>query len=241
VAPLVTTRNDRPESPLGLRDRQILKGLLTGAALAEKPQENAGRLLVGLQIYRAVHKALQSTTTQPVDESFDPLTLAMVRRANVFLAMKAKSEDAQVIRADGGSDRDVEQHTITRREIADLGNIRGETVKSLVEFLLQQGEYGLKKFCTIGTNRAIEKKHGWPSQDLRQLTRLLLPWGLKPVRTRFSHLQAQGLITAERNAGNQPWIYRLPEALGSADSPFRSLPKPDDLERDAITAREEVP
>jgi hypothetical protein len=241
LAPLVASGNVRPEPPLGLRDRQILKGLLAGAALVQKGQENDARLLVELEVYRAVYKALQSTATQPVDEVFDPLALAMVRRTNVFLAMKTKSDEPKIARTDAGTDEGQEQRTTTRREIADLGNTRGPTVKSLVEFLLRQGAEGLKKFCTIGTNRAIEKKEGWPSQDVQQLVRLLLPWGPKQVRTRFAHLQAQGLITAERAAANQPWIYRLPEALSSANSPFRSLPKPDDLERGAIAAGKEVP
>lgn len=241
LTPLVASSNARPESPLGLRDRQILKGLLAGAALVQKGLENGTDLLAELEVYRAVYNALKSPATQPVDEAFDPLTLAMVRRANVFLAMKAKSEEPKVARADAGIGPDQEPRTITRREIADLGNIRGETVKRLVEFLLQQGAEGLKKFCTIGTNRAIEKKEGWPLQDVQQLVRLLLPWGPKQVRTRFAHLQAQGLITAERAAANQPWIYRLPEALSSTNSPFRSLPKPDDLERGAIAAGKEVP
>ncbi len=241
MTPLVASSNARPESPLGLRDRQILKGLLAGAALVQKGLENGTDLLAELEVYRAVYNALKSPATQPVDEAFDPLTLAMVRRANVFLAMKAKSEEPKVARADAGIGPDQEPRTITRREIADLGNIRGETVKRLVEFLLQQGAEGLKKFCTIGTNRAIEKMEGWPLQDVQQLVRLLLPWGPKQVRTRFAHLQAQGLITAERAAANQPWIYRLPEALSSTNSPFRSLPKPDDLERGAIAAGKEVP
>ncbi|HEX9597627.1 MAG TPA: hypothetical protein VF982_12155, partial [Anaerolineales bacterium] len=72
-----------------------------------------------------------AAATQPGDEFFDPLVLAMVRRANVYLVMKANAQEMKKARADAVADQGQELCTITRREIADLGNTRGKTVKSL--------------------------------------------------------------------------------------------------------------
>jgi hypothetical protein len=238
LSPLVVNQVIDQESPLSLRERQILKGLLVGAALVRKTQEygDDGLILVELQDYRVVYKALQSTTTQPAGDSFDPLVLAMVRRANAYLLMKAQEKENKRARADAPTGAVEEERTITRREIADLGNTRGKTVERLLNFLLQQGPEGVAIFCSIGTTRVIKKEDGWPSRDNPELAKLLLTWGPKQTRTRFAFLQAKGLITAEREAANKPWVYGLPEALANPASPFRSLPKPEELERGLATA-----
>src|SRR5581483_10591163 len=195
-----------------------------------------GLIPVELQDYRVVYKALQSTTTQPAGESFDPLVLAMVNRANAYLLMKAQEKEKKLARADAPVGAVEDERTITRREIADLGNTRGKTVERLLHFLLQQGPEGVRIFCSIGTTRVIKEQDGLPSREYRELAKLLLTWGPKQTRTRFAFLHSKGLITAEREAANQPWVYELPEALANATSPFRSLPEPEELERGVATA-----
>jgi len=239
LSPLVANQTiDNGKAPLSLRERQILKGLLVGAALVRKTEVNGrdGLIPVELQDYRVVYKALQSTTTQPAGESFDPLVLAMVNRANAYLLMKAQEKEKKLARADAPVGAVEDERTITRREIADLGNTRGKTVERLLHFLLQQGPEGVRIFCSIGTTRVIKEQDGLPSREYRELAKLLLTWGPKQTRTRFAFLHSKGLITAEREAANQPWVYELPEALANATSPFRSLPEPEELERGVATA-----
>jgi hypothetical protein len=238
LSPLVVNQTiDQGEGSLSLRERQILKGLLVGAALVRKIEVNGrdGLVLVELQDYRVVYKALQSTATQPAGQSFDPLVLAMVRRANAYLLMKAQEKESKQARADAPAGVIEDDRAITRREIADLGNTRGKTVEKLLDFLLQQGPVGVRIFGSIGTTRVIKEQGDLPSRDSRELAKLLLSWGPKQTRTRFAFLHSKGLITAEREAANKPWVYELPEALANAASPFRSLPKPDELERGVAT------
>lgn len=218
---------------LGFREREILRSLLVGAAVCRKVQEGVLDNLwcVSHQDYHAVHKALQSAATRTADEHFDPLALAMVSRANAYVLMKAHRQNKRQARTDGTDGHVPDERNITRREITDLGNIRGPTVQSLMAYLLQRGEPGLQIFSTIGTNQRLKENDSWPCRDATQLAKLLLPWGPKQTRTRFEALQTQGLITASRAAGNQPLMYRLPESLSNPASPFRSLPKPADLER----------
>lgn len=218
---------------LGFREREILRNLLVGAAVFRKVQEGVpdNQWSVSHQDYQAVHKALQSAATRTADEHFDPLALAMVRRANAYLLFKSDQQDKRQTRTDGTDDAVPDERNITRREIADLGNIRGPTVQSLLDYLLQRGEAGLKMFSSIGTSWRLKENDGWPSRDATQLAKLLLPWGPKQTRTRFEALQTQGLITASRAAANQPLMYHLPESLSNPASPFRLLPVPADLER----------
>jgi len=217
---------------LGFREREILRSLLIGAAVCRRVQVGVpdNQLRVNHQDYQAVHKALQSAATRTADEHFDPLALAMVSRANAYVLMKTHQQEKRTVRTDGTDDAASDERNITRREITDLGNIRGQTVQSLLDYLLQQGKAGLQVFSTIGTNRRLKENDDWPYRDATQLAKLLLPWGPKQTRTRFEALQTQGLITASRAAANQPLMYRLPESLSNPASPFRLLPEPAVLE-----------
>jgi len=218
---------------LSFREREILRSLLVGAAILRKVQVGVAdeSWRVSHQDYHDVHVALQSAATRTADEHFDPLAVTMVRRANAYMLMKTHQQEKREARTDGPEDAAPDERNITRREIADLGNIRGQTVQSLLDYLLQQGKAGLQIFSTIGTNRRLKENDDWPHRDATRLAKLLLPWGPKQTRTRFEALQTRGLITASRVAGNQPLMYRLPESLSNPASPFRSLPKPVDLER----------
>jgi hypothetical protein len=218
---------------LGFRDREILRSLLVGAAVCRRVQEGVldNQCRVSHPDYHAVHKALQSAATRTADEHFDPLALTMVRRANAYVLMKTHQQEKREVRTDGTDDAPSDERNITRREITDLGNIRGQTVQSLVNYLLQQAEAGLTIFSTIGTNRRLNENDGWPYRDATLLAQLLLSWSPKQTRTRFEALQKQGMITVSQTAANQPLVYRLPESLSNPDSPFRSLPKPAEFER----------
>jgi hypothetical protein len=49
------------------------------------------------------------------------------------------------------------------------------------------------------------------------------------VRTHFDRLRRDKLITAERDHGNGPWRYELPEELTESPSPFNTLPPAQEL------------
>jgi hypothetical protein len=212
----------------GRRERAILAGLLAGVALlrpAAAPLAG-GHLVIGLDDYSAVHESLMSSSVQPADEDFDPLTVAMVQRANAYLHVRASESGGRLARSDGGG-IEMGLDGITRREIADIGNVGGPTVRKLVAALLGKGDDGFKTFKSIGTVQSARDGAGWPDDRPEMMAARLLPWTEKQVRTHFHRLHADGVITASRAAANQPWRYRLPEAFARSRSPFRLLPRPE--------------
>jgi transposase len=108
--------------------------------------------------YESVQGLFRNPILWPADVQCDPLATDMVRRANVYLAAGAGEvrrygspflvrDYDEVRNEDGRSGKEL----ITRREIADLGNVRSGMVRRLVaylrmamlagrEFLIQQGD-----------------------------------------------------------------------------------------------------
>lgn len=215
--------------PLRLLDKQVLRGLLAGAAVLR--HSGTGRptdlLAVGLEDYQTIYDPIRQTGTQSADAAFEPLTLFMVQRANVYLKVRAAKEADQQPQL--GSHDTPPDRRITRRELADLGNVRGRTVRTLVQDLYAMGEQGLAGFKLLGTNRRLRDTDTWPASVPEALAGLLLEWSVKQVRTHFGRLHDDGFITGSRSSDNQPWVYQLPEALEFSDSPFKSLPPPDTL------------
>lgn len=221
------------EGPDGLRryrDRRILRGMLVGAAALRCP--GATVLEVTLEDYAAVYGPVRGATLRPGDDPFDPLALAMVARANAYLAMQRDGAEAiRLARPDqtGVGPDSAEGRGITRRELLDLGNTRGRTVGKLVERLRARHDDGYRTFLGLGAVRKLPAQGPWPSDDPAVLAGLLLPWTEKQVRDHFHRLFLDGLITARPRSLNQPWVYLLPEALAGPHSPFRALPSPDEL------------
>lgn len=196
-----------------VRFKQILRGLLLGAACSTCPMTGHAAITISKEVYESVHSVLTSSITQSVDDPFNPLPLYMINRANLYLDMKNKPNTTS---------------RITRRELVDLGNPNGESTLQLVTFLQRRREDGLEEFKNCGLSISY-KKDEWPSVDPKECRKLLLSWTPKQVRTHFNRLVDEGLISAVRAAGNGPWQYRLPESLAEAASPFRKLPTADAL------------
>lgn len=215
--------------PLRHPDKQVLQGLLAGAAFLRLSRTQVpAEITVGWEDYRAVYDPLRLVATQPADAAFEPLTLFMVRRANVYLGLRSAKEAARPAVPD--TQATSSNRRVTRRELADLGNTRGRTVRALVKELYATGEQGLADFKTLGTNRPLTDTDPWPASDPGALAGVLLGWTVKQVRTHFERLHAEGFVTGSRGSANQPWVYQLPEALADPDSPFKALPPPDTLE-----------
>ena len=160
----------------------------------------------------------------------------MVSRANVYLKVKYGDDqsDSNTLRATEFEYRCLENKTardrelITRREVADLGNINSATVRALVEYLKATPE-GYDSFVKMGLAMRPPRRNEWVRHSLRSLVRCLRIWSIKQVRTHFDQLRCQGLITAERDAANGPWRYELPDELCCSASPYENLPSAEEL------------
>lgn len=173
---------------------------------------------------------LQSPILFLADAACDPLATDMVNRANVYLAAKSGEvrrcgspflgrEHDEVDRENGRPGKEL----ITRREVADLGNVRSGMVRRLVEYL-HQGADGYEWYCRMGLVRRPPDRDAWSTASPASLAANVRPWSVKQVRTHFDRLRRDGLITAEQEHRNGPWRYELPEELIDASSPFHDLP-----------------
>ena len=124
--------------------------------------------------------------------------------------------------ASGPHDRPLRE-PITRRQVADLGNVGSGTVRQLIEYL-QQTPGGYDRFLGLGLARGRPDPDSWRRQPASTLATLLKSWSSKQVRTHFLRLQRAGMITSERRHENGPWCYQLPEELTYERSRFDYLP-----------------
>ena len=167
----------------------------------------------------------------------------MVHRSNVYLGIKFGDDrtDRNPFRPgnlgfwlDRPDDRPPRQ-PITRREIADLGNVGSTTVRQVVEFL-QQTPDGFDQFIRMGLARRRPDPSSWSRLSAKALTGLLHNWSYKQVRSHFQRLHIAGIITAERQHENGPWYYQIPEELAYSHSRFDYLPSADELSEHMIPA-----
>jgi len=234
----------KTKGPRRFRDLQILRNLLAGACVLRiyGAGKNAGSMpVVRPEDYESVRLLVQSPTLWPADTACDPLATAMVSRANVYMAIRSGhvrrhgdlllglDDDTQ----DDGTDATLVH--ITRREVADLGNVRSGMIHRMLDYL-RQGNDGYEWYCRMGLVRRPVDANAWPTTSVDSLAANLRSWSVKQVRTHFDRLRRDGLITAERNHGNGPWRYELPEELTDASCPFRSLPPVASLRTDGPDA-----
>jgi hypothetical protein len=235
IAPELVALVTGPQPPGGpelqcFRDRQILHGLLTGACLLHAVQQGnpaGGPLTISMQDYAMVWAVLQSPVIASADEAFDPLAATMVFRANVYLSVQQAAHGAvqNPVGADGAdahSDRPPRE-LITRREVADLGNVHSRVVRRLITCLRRQPD-GYEQFVRLGLVRRPPARDRWSSEPMEALVSCLRGWSVKQVRSHFDQLHRASLISAERLQANGPWLYRLPEELTNRSMPFRGLP-----------------
>lgn len=221
------------------RDRKAVRSLIAGEIALNATSRPPGATQcarVSVDAYRRVYGLLQRPVVRAMDEPFDPLARDMVNRANAYLLFRQASTQQDERHArddpsdanDKSDDRPEQERKITRRELTDLGNTKGKTVRGLMEFLLDLKE-GLDIFCHLGVTSPHRKDESWPSRDPESLARLLIPWSQKQVRDHFHRLYQQDLITAKRAGANKPWQYDVPETLVDGHSAFRRLPRPESL------------
>jgi hypothetical protein len=112
--------------------------------------------------------------------------------------------------------------------LADLGNVRSRTARTLIEYL-QRKNGGYDDFVKMGLVRPTPRRDTWPQMSPNDVIGFLRSWSSKQVRTHFDRLHKAGMITAEREPANGPWRYELPESLTDTSSVFRNLPSAEEL------------
>lgn len=211
------------------RDRQVVQALVLGAALARALEQDGmvlGTPMGSVEDYEMVRTLLQTRLVAGADEPHDPLAADMVGRANVYMAVKFSGSGDNPFGSDLSMTDQGERpprELVTRREAADLGNIRSRTVRRLVEFLRRQPD-GQERFRRMGLVRRPPEAETWRRAEVDTLTAYLRPWSAKQIRTNFDRLRKAGMISAEREHGNGPWRYALPEDLAERTGAFRRLP-----------------
>jgi hypothetical protein len=199
--------------------------------------------VANLEDYELVRNVLRSLTADTSSTVQDPLAADMINRANVYLSARfghgqntlteAELERLEYLDKYGGNP--ARRELITRRELADLGNVRSAIVIGLIEQLQRFGR-GRDAFLRMGIVGAQVSDRVWKRSSARELARRLRPWWVKQVRGHFDRLRQEGLVTAERDTTNGPWRYEVPEELSDAPSPFSELPTAHELAADNSAA-----
>ena len=213
------------------RDREVLRCLIVGAAVlrtAGQDTQELTELALTLDDYEQVRRLLQARLVGAADESCDPLAAAMVGRANVFLSIKYSDDVATDNPFNDGSLEPPQgnrpnQELVTRREVTDLGKPNSHLVRRLVA-CLQRRPDGYERFQRMGLIRRPPQRDAWRTLEIDALLGHLRPWSAKQVRTHFDKLHRTGMITAEREHSNGPWLYRLPEEVALRSTAFGGLP-----------------
>jgi hypothetical protein len=185
-----------------------------------------GPQIAGVGDYELVRTILQTSLVAGADEAHDPLAADMVARSNIYLSVKCTGGSENPF----GGDLSMAEHSerpprelVTRKEVADLGNVRSRTVRRLIEFLKHQPD-GYERFRRMGLVRRPPEPEAWRTAEVDALNAYLRPWSAKQLRTHFDRLHKAGMISAEREHGNGPWRYVLPQSLAERSGTFRSLP-----------------
>lgn len=237
IAPIISP--GAPHNASGLRcvrDWEVLRALVVGSAVTRaigQSGQPVNELELAASDYEHVRGLLQSRVVCPADQASDPLAAAMVARANVFLGVKY-AEDGGVENPFNDGNVEVPRNgrrvrdLVLRREVADLGNPNCRLIRRLLEYLKRQPD-GYERFRRLGLSRRPPDQNVWQAIGPAELCEYLRAWSAKQVRTHFDQLLRDGYITAEREHGNGPWRYGLPEELAGNSSAFRRLPRVEDL------------
>jgi len=181
---------------LRLRDRLVLQALVRGARLHRHLETTPCVIEEPLEVepcdYETVRGLLRSSLIDSAEEPVDPVAVAMVNRANVFLEMKYTPElwqEHPIFWLDGDPmDRlrgcRTQRELVARREIAELGNVRSRLVRQIVESLKQLPN-GHALYQRMGLMRRPPSESAWRSHSASALLGLLHQWSVKQVRRHF--------------------------------------------------------
>ena len=209
---------------------RITGAFVEGAALLRSvADQGSGDLQTTLFDYRFVRGLLCSPIVRSNRVLCEPLALDMIMRANVYLSVKLGSDRRNPFRVEDDDgyrlsrSSSLKRDAITRRELADLGNVNSRLVVALIEYL-QRAETGYRSYLQMGRIGEPIPERNWQRSLGRELARRLTSWSAKQVRTHFDRLHKCGLVTAEREQANGPLHYKIPEEFENVGSPYSQLP-----------------
>jgi hypothetical protein len=215
---------------LGFSEQRIVEALVEGAALLRSTaNQDSDNLLTTLADYEFVRRLLCSPVVRPNREFCEPLAADMIHRANVYLSVKLGGDRRNPFRVDDedayrpSRSSSLKRDAITRRELADLGNVHSRMMVTLIEYL-QRADNGYTRYVQMGCTGESIPEIRWRRLPARDLARRLKSWSLKQVRTHFDRLHQRGLVTAERERANGPLHYEIPEEFENMGSPYSQLP-----------------
>jgi hypothetical protein len=227
---------------IGYGELRIVRALVEGAALMRSVAGQTGdEIQITLSDYDFVRELLGSAVVKPNRELCEPLALDMINRANVYLSVKLGGDRRNPFRVedDEGYRRSrsssPKRDAITRRELADLGNVNSPLVLTLIDYL-QNSDDGNASYVQMGCTGEPISERNWKRLPARELARRLKGWSVKQVRTHFDRLQQRGLVTVARERANGPLHYQMPEELENVGSPYSQLPTLRSLTQDRTTA-----
>jgi len=223
--------------PRTLRSIETLRGLLAGRALLRRivrSGDETRAVSPSLDDYKEVRNFLRGISIGAPEEAGDPLMVAMIGRANLYLKLRTEqvkdSEEIKVgrrgnsSRAMAGTPRDIisPERPITLREVADLGNPRSAITRALVGSILGLDDVGA--FDAMGLLRPLPAQYSLRGASMEDLVAMLRSWTAKQARSRFDRMRRDGLVDASRQPANGPWVYQIPEEYGQFPGEFQGLP-----------------
>ena len=162
-----------------MREQEILRALITGAAVIRSMAHVSGQgatvgpFTLTPDDYEQVRLLLQSPSVTPADDTCDALTKDMVSRSNAFLQAKYAETNVEgnPFRANGYGlplGNSGNRNLISRREIADLGNVRSRLVRQLVDYVRRRGD-GYERFQRMGSLRQPPPRDCWQRTEIATL------------------------------------------------------------------------
>ena len=201
---------------------KILTSLLNGACvLSQKNQIDIQN--PPLDAYQTVRSLLIDPVVLTTNNSFDGMAAAMIQRANTHLARIQNPETPQIqIRLSSISSSDSQgKQYITRRELANLGNLQSKDVQKIIQNYLN--EPTLSAVNQLGLCESLKDVLHLPKTEAA-VKKMMMSWAPKQIRTRFDKLVQHGLVTCERSKPNGAIEYYLPESLTYLQTIFSKLP-----------------
>ena len=193
---------------LSLRDRRIVEGLVSGARLyrtikssTENGQAVEDRLEAHPDDYATIRNLLTKPFLQNVHAPADDLTKVMVSRANLFLEMGANGSPSTaaplgarrgMVSTVDQSAQTHKQRSLSRNELADLGNPRSPILKDLI------GKVVARHDGTLLDRLGLLSPEELVGRRVVEVLDKVTTWTYKKVRTRFERLRKEGLIEVKR-------------------------------------------
>ena len=214
-----------------IRTTKIVFGMLAGMACLEHSHLTEPAI-VAVRHYAELFRLLQRPSFSRTDDLRDPITTAMVHRANAYLLMRSSAGENRtplngrpVDSPRNVANAEPSNRLITLADIADLGRPSSNRAKELISYVHR--EQGIKGLVSLGLTSPLSRLDGWQNADEKTIAECLIVWSLKQARTRFFQLHRQGEITAIRPVRNGPWQYQIPYDFAPGRSLFAGLPSPE--------------